>query len=60
MKTNIEMSLENFIEYEKELKRDTKIEVLDEICDIVYKADSFTLFLKLLKEYIEEIKNERR
>lgn len=60
MKTNIEMSLDNFREYEEQLKRDTKIEVLDEICDIVYRADSFTLFLKLLREYIEEIKNERQ
>ena len=58
MKTNIEMSLDNFMEYEKELKRNTKLEVLEEIAEIVYQSSSYSLFLKLLNEYIKEIKNE--
>ena len=58
MKTNIEMSLDNFMEYEKELKINTKLEVLEDIRDIVIQSNSFDLFLKLLNEYIKEIKNE--
>lgn len=58
MKTNIEMSLDNFMEYEKELKINTKLEVLEDIRDMVMQSNSFDLFLKLLREYIIEIRNE--
>ena len=58
MKTNIEMSLDNFMEYEKELKRNTKLEVLEDIRDMVMQSNSFDLFLNLLREYIIEIRNE--